>query len=50
MAHLTAHGLLELVLDEGSFESWDSPSITPTSIRNIAKRSRQPSAPAPTSQ
>ncbi|MCW2749694.1 MAG: acetyl-CoA carboxyl transferase [Aeromicrobium sp.] len=25
MAHLTAHGLLELVLDEGSFESWDSP-------------------------
>ncbi|MEO6604797.1 MAG: carboxyl transferase domain-containing protein [Aeromicrobium sp.] len=25
MAHLTAHGLLELVLDEDSFESWDSP-------------------------
>ncbi|MDX6276440.1 MAG: acyl-CoA carboxylase subunit beta, partial [Nocardioidaceae bacterium] len=25
MAHLTAHGLLDLVLDEGSFESWDSP-------------------------
>lgn len=25
MAHLTAHGLLDLVLDEGSFESWDQP-------------------------
>ncbi|MCW2789072.1 MAG: acetyl-CoA carboxyl transferase [Aeromicrobium sp.] len=25
MAHLTAQGLLDLVLDEGSFESWDEP-------------------------
>ena len=25
MAHLTAHGLLDLVLDDGSFESWDEP-------------------------
>lgn len=25
MAHLTARGLLDLVLDEGSFESWDQP-------------------------
>ncbi|AXT86077.1 acetyl-CoA carboxyl transferase [Aeromicrobium sp. A1-2] len=25
MAHLTAHGLLDLVLDEGSFVSWDEP-------------------------
>lgn len=25
MAHLTAQGLLDLVLDEGSFESWDKP-------------------------
>lgn len=25
MAHLTAQGLLDLVLDEGSFESWDQP-------------------------
>jgi acetyl-CoA carboxylase beta subunit len=25
MAHLTAHDLLALVLDEGSFESWDEP-------------------------
>ncbi len=25
MAHLTARGLLDLVLDEGSFESWDEP-------------------------
>jgi acetyl-CoA carboxylase beta subunit len=25
MARLTAHALLELVLDEGSFESWDEP-------------------------
>ena len=25
MAHLSAHGLLDLVLDEGSFESWDEP-------------------------
>lgn len=26
MAHLTARGLLDLVLDGGSFESWDSPA------------------------
>ena len=25
MAHLTAQGLLDLVLDDGSFESWDEP-------------------------
>ena len=25
MAHLTAQELLDLVLDEGSFESWDQP-------------------------
>lgn len=25
MAHLTAHELLDLVLDEGSYESWDEP-------------------------
>lgn len=25
MAHLTAQGLLDLVLDEGSFQSWDEP-------------------------
>jgi acetyl-CoA carboxylase carboxyl transferase subunit beta len=25
VAHLTAHGLLDLVLDPGSFESWDEP-------------------------
>ncbi|MGA8986531.1 carboxyl transferase domain-containing protein [Aeromicrobium sp.] len=40
MAHLTAHGLLELVLDEGSFVSWDEPidhsGLDPTYQQELA--------------
>ncbi len=40
MAHLTAHDLLELVLDPGSFESWDQPldhsSLDPGYRRELA--------------
>ncbi len=40
MAHLTAQGLLDLVLDEGSFESWDEPlsrsALDPAYQRELA--------------
>jgi acetyl-CoA carboxylase beta subunit len=40
MAHLTAQGLLDLVLDEGSFESWDEPvdhsGLDPTYQQELA--------------